>query len=380
MNVVFLGCTLNYGKAFNASNTKVKLIADGLISAGAKCYIHDGLLGDGNLTQDEEIAIDGITCTRFKRRGAVGIGEMRNYKLLKQYLINHKAKNTENIGIVEFPMLHTYFLYCIALRELGYKIIAISHEWGTTMNPASNVQKLSNDLYTYSFGYIVDGILPISEYIIEKIRHFKKPYFKVPALANFNDFDGVKAENDKHYFLYCASAKYYRIVTWIIDAYASYLKMGGGFFLIMVLSGTQTDIDAAQNYLNDVGISEMCTIKTKLEYYNLQQHYKGASALLIPLDPNFLQDTARFPQKIAEYTASQSPIITSNIGEVKHYFDNSTAIISKYNLMAYAEKMLWTELNPAKAKEIAINAYELGRIYFDCMQNGVKLYNFLKSI
>ena len=47
--------------------------------------------------------------------------------------------------------------------------------------------------------------------------------------------------------------------------------------------------------------------------------YKNATAHLIPLS-NSIQDTARFPNKISEYLASAKPIITTDVGEIKHYF------------------------------------------------------------
>ena len=107
MNVVFLGCTLNFGRDHNASNTKVKLIADGLTNAGANCYIHAGLLGSNCTSFDDETVVDGLPCVDYVRRGAVGIGEIKNFKRLVKYLNDHKSSDGYNIGIVELPMLHT---------------------------------------------------------------------------------------------------------------------------------------------------------------------------------------------------------------------------------------------------------------------------------
>ena len=71
---------------------------------------------------------------------------------------------------------------------------------------------------------MVDGILPISEYIINKIRHFNKPYIKVPVLADFDESDNLEAEQrcaeEKSFFLYCVYAAYTRVIYFIIDAYA----------------------------------------------------------------------------------------------------------------------------------------------------------------
>ena len=64
----------------------------------------------------------------------------------------------------------------------------------------------------------------------------------------------------------------------------------------------------------------------------LNDLYKNAIALLIPLRPT-LQDEARFPHKIGEYLASGNPVISTNYGEVKHYFQDGhdMLIASRYD-------------------------------------------------
>ena len=378
MNVVFLGCTLNFGRDHNASNTKVKLIADGLTNAGANCYIHAGLLGSNCTSFDDETVVDGLPCVDYVRRGAVGIGEIKNFKRLVKYLNDHKSSDGYNIGIVELPMLHTYILYCLALRKCGYRIFTISHEWAPTLH-STGINKLSNFLYSKTFGYLADGILPISEYIIEKIKHFRKPYLKVPALADFESFDEITPLSDYPYYLYCASAKYFRIVSWVINAFCEYRKAGGTYKLKMILSGNSQDLQRVSDYVSEKGIVDLCVMLSHLKYENLQANYKGASALLIPLDPETVQDSARFPQKIAEYTASKKPMITSAVGEVNVYFDSRSAYLATYDYISYANAMIKIEKDALKARETAEKAYSIGKENFDIKATGYKLYNFFKS-
>ena len=116
-----------------------------------------------------------------------------------------------------------------------------------------------------------------------------------------------------------------------------------------------------------------------MDYETLQSHYKGASALLIPLDPETIQDSARFPQKIAEYTASKKPMITTAVGEVKVYFDSRSAYLATYDYVSYAHEMIKIEKDALKARDIAENAYYIGKENFDIKATGYKLFNFLKS-
>ena len=69
-------------------------------------------------------------------------------------------------------------------------------------------------------------------------------------------------------------------------------------------------------------------IKSDLPYNELIQHYKGASALLIPLR-NTIRDIARFPNKVCEYCASESVVITTGYGEMVYLFkDGQNAFVA----------------------------------------------------
>jgi glycosyltransferase involved in cell wall biosynthesis len=95
-----------------------------------------------------------------------------------------------------------------------------------------------------------------------------------------------------------------------------------------------------------------------------------------------LQDAARFPHKIGEYLAAGNPIITTNFGEIVHYFQNEeTALIAEeYDVSQYADKMLFVLNNPEKAKEIGLKGKEMGLREFDYLQYGPRLLNFFRKL
>jgi glycosyltransferase involved in cell wall biosynthesis len=94
-----------------------------------------------------------------------------------------------------------------------------------------------------------------------------------------------------------------------------------------------------------------------------------------------IQDKARFPQKIAEYVASGSPIITNSIGEISYYFNNNNAILTKYyTVEAYFNAMQWVIENPEKAKEIGKKGKETGYINFHYKNIANQYAAFLNSI
>ena len=115
-----------------------------------------------------------------------------------------------------------------------------------------------------------------------------------------------------------------------------------------------------------------------LPYSELINYYLNAKALLIPLRDT-LQDIARFPHKIAEYTASKKPIITTNIGEIPVYFiDGANAlVIQDFNIDAYSQKMQYVIDYPDESIKIGIKGWETGKKYFNYNSYGKAILKLL---
>jgi len=95
-----------------------------------------------------------------------------------------------------------------------------------------------------------------------------------------------------------------------------------------------------------------------------------------------LQDAARFPHKIGEYVASGAPMISSNFGEVKHYFkDGENGFVAeKYEVEQFTEKMQYIIDNPDKAKAVGQAGKETGLKEFNFLHYGENLRGFLEGL
>lgn len=380
MKVVFLGCTDNYGYEFSANVTKIGYMAKGLKEAGADCYIHNGICGNRKVNKDEIKIVDDIPVTSLKKRGHEIFSWVFNVRKVYKYLKGIKNKKEENIAIIELEMFHILFIYYIMCMFIGYKFVILSHEWCPTVVEINRYKRPSFMLYTKTFGWFADGILPISEYIIERIKHFKKPYYKLPILAEFTNHNNENSNINRNSLVYCASVYYKRIIMMIINAYKLYHDTNGKLKLTLILNGPQDRLDDIQEEINKRQMREYVIIKTKLTYDELFNEYATSAGLIIPLDPNSEQDEARFSQKIAEYLSSKSPIITNNVGEIKYYFTDEEVIKCDYNEESFAVTFKWVEENIEKSKEIGIKGYKKGLKEFDYKSNGINLYRFFKSI
>ena len=379
MKIVFLGCTNNFGFGFGAVNTKVNFMCKGLQSAGASCVVHNGIIGLNKLEHDSNIKYDNIEVTSLKQLRYPNITFLFNLPKLYKFLKKEKVKNEKNIAILEYNYFHIFLLYVILLRIFGYQIVDISHEWLPTIHSRTKFQKYSKLIFAKYFGYLVDAILPISEYIIRKIKHFDKPYFKLPIMANFDDTFVSHFTGEKK-FVYCASLDYYRIVQMIVNSYSVYILNGGSIKMVFILNGTINKIEQIKEYIDAKHLSSLIEIKTILPFKDLLNEFRNAAGLIIPLDPHYEQDEARFSQKIAEYLSSKSPIITTNVGEIKYYFDSSNVVLCEFSESGFADAFKWIELNPMEASNIGIRGYEKGRNTFNYKNLGLEMYEFFKLL
>ena len=379
-NIIFLDCTQNYTMQYSASNTKIEFLAKGLVEQGDVCTIHNGI--NGASLSEETIVLkkeDIGTVVTYKQKGNKHISWILNYKKLKKDLIKLYNEDCSNIVVLVMPIYHIFRIYVKLARKIGYKVVSIAHEWPPTVNTIHPIKRPFFNLTSLLFGKYVDGILPISEYIIDKIRHFEKPYLKVPILADFS-FTPQFKNGTNDYFIYCVYAAYRRIILPIIRSFHSYLKCGGSHSLILILSGSQEDIEQIKTYIQNLDLGNRILIKSKVQYNELYELYSNASGLIIPLDPNSEQDKARFSQKIAEYLSSGSPLISNNVGEIEYYFkDKENIILCDYE-KGWSKIFHWVSNNPEEARRIGLKGYETGKKYFNYHTFGRIVHDFFDTL
>ena len=235
-------------------------------------------------------------------------------------------------------------------------------------------------LYTKAFGYFSDAFLPISEYIINKILKYNKPYLKIPVLADYSNKPEIIAR--ENYYLYCVSANYYRVILPLIDAYNIYrTNFNGNNKLILVLGGTEINFKRVCDYINNIKLEPFIITKRQIPYNELLDLYRKAQALLIPLDPLNEQDHARFSQKIAEYLSVGTPVLSNNVGEISFYFkDKENIVLAEYSKEGFAESMKWFDDNSDLIDKIGLAGYYLGKEKFNYSLCGKELHNFLLTI
>lgn len=271
--------------------------------------------------------------------------------------------------------------YWILSRIFGFKIIAHYVEYRSSFPHGNRVYEWATDrLFDQYFMRWVDGVLPISEYLITHLKEkkFSGPMVKVPPLADFKQFMGGSGLKEK-YFFYVGTAAYMEAITFILQAFEEVKE--GEWELHLLVNGNAEQMAEFKTYVGEAKKREKIKCFSNLSYPDLIKKYQEASALLIPLT-NSVQDTARFPQKMAEYLASGNPVITTNFGEVPYYLKDgiSALISSEYQAKAYADKMQFAIDNPTESEAIGKQGQQEGLKYFDLNSYGVELKKMICSL
>lgn len=373
LNVLIM-CSRGYGKTYSAVNAKSEYVAHGLQQAGCDVHILDSVRGVTGVNQCvEQISPAGINYVTFPQVRHHNI--LPNLILYKDLLIKYRQANKLNHIIMGMEYMPIFIYLANCARRMGYTTSTLLHEWHIgiqTKGILKSVHKYWQDLF---FGYHVDAILPISHFLLQKSARFSKPTMLLPVLGRFDKRSTAKIENR---FTYCADAGYLLRNQLILHAFKMLCEVHVNARLVLVLFGTKNDLEAVNHCLRNLNINEYVAVLSQIPQGELEDIYASSLGLLIPLNPDSKQDIARFSQKIAEYLASGRPIITSSVGEVPYYFENEkNAMITEYSAHAYAEAMKYLMDNQERATMIGRSGYVTGVTYFDYVENGVRLREFL---
>ena len=307
------------------------------------------------------------------------MGMLGEFKFLKK----HKEQEGIDLVIVsDMKVVHVlrYYLYSAILKiPIATNFVEMASSMQHRTSTAIRINDYILDKWCIK---LFDGALPISDRLMAYYAAVAptKPRLKLPILCDFKKFD-IPATKKEPYFLYCGSFRFKEVRDFIIQAYKLVANDEKTKLYMIISGGSKSETALLEQELNSHFKSRPIKLFANIPYAQLVQLNTNALALLIPLRPT-VQDASRFPHKIGEYLASGNPVITTNIGEVRTYFeDGNTALVAdNYSIESFAEKMKYVQENPERAASIGSNGRALGLKEFDFRTHGEPLKKFLREI
>jgi len=389
--IVYLGCAgFPYGLA---EMEKLLLISKGLVAAGNSVTVisnkgdhdkrvHPDIKAAGFFQDIEYVYTSGDP---FYNDGFVRRNILKLKGLVNEILFLRRRKQTKQLdaAILSTNSFTSVLYYSLLSKAFGFKTILNHVEYYSSIKKKwyQAGTKLNHWLYDQYAPKLVSGIFPISEFLIGRINKIarKKPYLKVPTLTEFERYDNTDQLEIEKYFLFCGSAIYKELITFIIDSFT--IANSSDTCLFLIINGNESDITEVKDYIQKSPKKANIKFFSRLSQNDLFNYYKNAIALLIPLRPTF-QDIARFPHKFGEYLASGNPVITTNYGEVKNYFrDMENMLVAEtYETSTFAKKMEFVINNEKLSKEIGLRGQQTALEIFNYRSKGQEISEFIASL
>lgn len=294
------------------------------------------------------------------------------------YIIRLRLKGPLHYAIIYTRDLLLLKYYYVLSKIFGFKVIVDYTELGSSWNIRQDFfEKFESNSPNY-----LNGAICISDYLVNQVyqKNPSLPIIKIPAICDLEKIEKIIPEkiDSSKYFLFCGTLFYLEVIEFILDSFVRCETTG--IFLYLIVNGSDQQHAKLRAILEKYPKKENVKIFSDLKYSELISLYKNALALLIPLRPT-LQDIARFPHKIGEYTSTGKPIITTNVGEISNYFINmqDALICEGYDSNEFSQKMKFVMDNNFEAKEIGEKGKIIAIQNFDYHVIGEKLTEFLTN-
>ena len=301
-----------------------------------------------------------------------------------ELILLFKIRKDVVAAILYTPSFHELVYYRILSGVLRFKLIIQYVEFRSSIDERKGSLTGVNDLLFDKYGYyFCDGIIVISEFLKEHVlsRSKKTPVLKIPAINDFTVRPSTRFERTEPYLMYCGTIDYLEVIQFVLQSFVD-LKLNNQYQgrLVLIISGANTEKwERLRSHIGQIQFSEMIDVKSGIDYSDLLSLYDGADLLMIPLRDT-IQDKARFPHKVGEYTASKRPILSTNLGEMKTYFRNGVSAIlaEDYSVEEYVETMSkW--LASGDLTTIGLNGYNVGMQNFHYARYANALVDFINS-
>lgn len=303
------------------------------------------------------------------------------------FAIRQKKKNKLDLIILYSRSYTVVKTWAKVARLLNVKILLEICEW--PLSNASKTGKKNPMLFCNKAPLLVDGVLPISEFIENKVKDLARqnkrdiPVFRIPILVDVQKFNPKPSMPNSHegYFVYAGSFQYMDIARVVFDSMALLAGNGINVKLMITGGGNEKALEMLKAYAKEKNIIDNLTFTGYISEQNLIRLMQNAIALLAPI-PNNQQTEARFPTKIGYYLASGRPVVTNPYGEVKKYLHNneSAFFLEDFSASALMNKIIELLSHPENGNKVGKRGQEVAHKEFHYANSLIGFDSFVNNI
>ena len=154
--------------------------------------------------------------------------------------------------------------------------------------------------------------------------------------------------------------------------------------MVLILIGTSKslygdELQRFNSYLEKY--KDKIIVTNKLPYEGVISYLKACDILINPRQKS-IEAEAGFPTKLGEYFSVKKPVISTNTGDIMHYFrDENCLLISQHDdPLSLVNKINYLYHNRGKGAELAENGYNWAKENLDYIKNAKKLVEFVGNL
>jgi len=290
----------------------------------------------------------------------------------KNVLYVYSGINIENIFLVLLAKLKGFKIIVDIVEDFSLNEEKVSKWRGMKLR--------SNIFFEKKLSYLVDGIVVISEYLNEKFTHYKNlPTILLPISASNIELEERKRpsiyQDGGTHLLYSGTYGKKDGFYYILNAVEKLVKTDKNIKL--VLTGTIPQMVLKELLARKLDKFILSTgFLLEDEYYKILPH----SDVLLMTRINSKYANAGFPFKLGEYLASKSPVIATEVSDVKFYLKNhdSAYLIEPDSSEEILNAIKTILEDKDKASKVGVNGHLVAKRYFNPIIHRKQLAEFIK--
>lgn len=234
--------------------------------------------------------------------------------------------------------------------------------------------------YTFFDSYL-DGKISLSDFLVkESIKYGLNPKKNI-AIPHFIDTDFFLKKHivpDPNYFTIGFSGAMYSLngIYVLINAFKLALKEYSNFRLLLIGTTHFKEKDVFNDALKD--IREYIIFPGMVSVKDVPNYLGQCNVLVNPREKSVLSDSG-FPTKIGEYLSTSKPVVTTNTGDLKNFFEDKRDIFyfESGDTERLKDLLIYIYNNESTSMQVATNGYKKAKKHLNYIESSKKLIDFI---
>lgn len=278
--------------------------------------------------------------------------------------------------------LSVHAIYYLVAKLINKKFVYVVDEYPWAYIYKNKKVNIIDKFKIRIFYKLFDGLIVMTNKLKDYYSMFvlkSCKLFLLPMTVDVRRFDGKQKKTNDNYIAYVGgeAEKYNKDgINVLIEAFSTIAPEFKNLKLYLIGNKNKTWLDEAAKYSLDNQIKFIGKVSPQLV-----PEYLNQAKVLVLARPANTQAEGGFPTKLGEYLASGTPVLATNVGEIKEYLEDESNIFlaEPGSSLSFAEKLDYILTNYDHAVKVGIKGRKAAQEIFDYRNYSNQLVNYIKD-